>query len=337
MDAAAKAPPDHRGHRHAAVVHLRRVRNARLRRRRGRHLAAPELPDLAGRRRIPGGLGARVRPRPDGARRPRAGRGARAPRRPDVPRRDAHRPARLEPDGAPDPRVVRAPAELDRVLGSEISLAGGSFLQPRMLGKLRYGSALVDPRRRRHERGRQRAPSAGTTRAFPRASGRSSIAGSSSTTSRAARPPLPSAGRRPARCAPRAGTGRPSSAWSTSRSSRAPRARSTTSSRDTDDGVSSRPTRAGASTTCASTSSSRARSRGRSSTASATRILRDPFYTGITPRFWRSCDAVCSAATTGASGASRRAAKETRCRSCTSATAPRRRASATSRSGAPAS
>ncbi len=24
-----------------------------------------------------------------------------------------------------------------------------------------------------------------------------------------------------------------------------------------------------------------------------TRILRDPFYTGITPQFWRSCDAVC--------------------------------------------
>ena len=35
------------------------------------------------------------------------------------------------------------PTELDRALGSEISLAGGSFLQPRMLGKLRYGSPLV--------------------------------------------------------------------------------------------------------------------------------------------------------------------------------------------------
>jgi TldD protein len=35
------------------------------------------------------------------------------------------------------------PAELDRVLGSEISLAGGSFLQPKWLGKLRYGSPLV--------------------------------------------------------------------------------------------------------------------------------------------------------------------------------------------------
>jgi TldD protein len=35
------------------------------------------------------------------------------------------------------------PTELDRALGSEISLAGGSFLQPGMLGKLRYGSPHV--------------------------------------------------------------------------------------------------------------------------------------------------------------------------------------------------
>jgi TldD protein len=36
------------------------------------------------------------------------------------------------------------PAELDRVLGTEISLAGGSFLQPDLLGNLRYGSSEVD-------------------------------------------------------------------------------------------------------------------------------------------------------------------------------------------------
>lgn len=35
------------------------------------------------------------------------------------------------------------PTELDRALGTEISLAGGSFLQPSMLGKFRYGSDLV--------------------------------------------------------------------------------------------------------------------------------------------------------------------------------------------------
>jgi TldD protein len=36
------------------------------------------------------------------------------------------------------------PTELDRAMGSEISLAGGSFLQPDLLEKLRYGSHLVD-------------------------------------------------------------------------------------------------------------------------------------------------------------------------------------------------
>lgn len=35
------------------------------------------------------------------------------------------------------------PTELDRALGAEISLAGGSFLQPKDLGKLRYGSDIV--------------------------------------------------------------------------------------------------------------------------------------------------------------------------------------------------
>lgn len=36
------------------------------------------------------------------------------------------------------------PTELDRALGTEISLAGGSFLQPAMLGNFRYGSDLVN-------------------------------------------------------------------------------------------------------------------------------------------------------------------------------------------------
>lgn len=36
------------------------------------------------------------------------------------------------------------PTELDRAMGLEISLAGGSFLQPSMLGKFRYGSDLVN-------------------------------------------------------------------------------------------------------------------------------------------------------------------------------------------------
>lgn len=38
---------------------------------------------------------------------------------------------------------VGHPTELDRALGTEISLAGGSFAQPSMLGSFRYGSPLV--------------------------------------------------------------------------------------------------------------------------------------------------------------------------------------------------
>jgi TldD protein len=36
------------------------------------------------------------------------------------------------------------PTELDRAFGTEISLAGGSFLQPHMLGSFRYGAPIVD-------------------------------------------------------------------------------------------------------------------------------------------------------------------------------------------------
>ncbi|MDP3276562.1 MAG: TldD/PmbA family protein [Deltaproteobacteria bacterium] len=36
------------------------------------------------------------------------------------------------------------PCELDRAMGTEISLAGGSFLQPSMLGTFQYGSRLVN-------------------------------------------------------------------------------------------------------------------------------------------------------------------------------------------------
>jgi len=36
------------------------------------------------------------------------------------------------------------PSELDRVLGSEISFAGGSFLTPEKLGKLKYGSEILN-------------------------------------------------------------------------------------------------------------------------------------------------------------------------------------------------
>ncbi|HEX9744617.1 MAG TPA: TldD/PmbA family protein [bacterium] len=36
------------------------------------------------------------------------------------------------------------PIELDRVMGTEISLAGGSFMQPNLVGNLKYGSDIVN-------------------------------------------------------------------------------------------------------------------------------------------------------------------------------------------------
>ncbi len=36
------------------------------------------------------------------------------------------------------------PIELDRVMGTEISLAGGSFMQPKLVGNLKYGSPIVN-------------------------------------------------------------------------------------------------------------------------------------------------------------------------------------------------
>ena len=80
------------------------------------------------------------------------------------------------------------PTELDRAFGSEISLAGGSFLQPEHARQLRYGSDLVNivadataQARPRHLRIRRRG---GSGAAIPPRPGRAC----SSTTSRAATP-----------------------------------------------------------------------------------------------------------------------------------------------------
>ena len=48
------------------------------------------------------------------------------------------------------------PTELDRAFGTEASYAGTSFLTPDMLGGFRYGSDLVQHRRRRDRRRRPR-------------------------------------------------------------------------------------------------------------------------------------------------------------------------------------
>ena len=95
---------------------------------------------------------------------------------------------------------VGHPTELDRVLGSEASYAGTSFLAPGDLGSLRYGSPLMnvtaDPTTPAGS-----GASAGTTRGCPPRRGRWCARASSSAGSARARPGIP------ARCAPTAGRG----------------------------------------------------------------------------------------------------------------------------------
>ena len=205
----------------------------------------------------------------DGARRPRERRGARAARRAALPRRHARRSSSTRARSRCR-STSRAGTRRSSIAcsGSEISLAGGSFLQPRCSASCATArrSSPWSPTRRAPA---ATAPSAGTTRACPRASARSSTRGlfvdylSS---------------RETAAALGRASTGTMrAEGWNRAPIIRmvnvslepARRARSRTSSPTPTTACSSPPTRAGASTTCASTSSSRARSPGRSSAASA--------------------------------------------------------------------
>ena len=185
------------------------------------------------------------------------------------------------------------PAELDRVLGSEISLAGGSFLQPRWLGKLRYGSPLV------------------TLVADATSEGGNGTFGWDDEGVPASTRPLVDRGlfvdylssRETAAALGRSSTGTMrAESWN-----RAPIIRMVNVSlepgaagslddlvADTDDGL--------LVSTDKSWSIDDLRLNFQFSCEVAweikhgkrTRILRDPFYTGITPRFWGACDAVCS-------------------------------------------
>jgi TldD protein len=187
------------------------------------------------------------------------------------------------------------PAELDRVLGSEISLAGGSFLQPRWLGKLQYGSPLV------------------TLVADATTPGGNGTFGWDDEGVPAGKRPLVERGvfvdylssRETAAALGRASTGTMrAEAWN-----RSPIIRMVNVSlepgatgsfddlvADTDDGL--------LVATDKSWSIDDLRLNFQFSCEIAweikhgkrTRIFRDPFYTGLTPRFWGGCDAVCAAA-----------------------------------------
>jgi len=187
------------------------------------------------------------------------------------------------------------PTELDRALGTEISLAGGSFMQPTMLGRLRYGSPLV------------------TIVADSTTEGGNGTFGWDDEGVPAGKRALVEQGlfvdylssRETAAALGRASTGTMrAEGWN-----RSPLIRMVNVSldpgacgglddlvADTDDGVlmatdkswSIDDIRLNFQFSCEIAWEVK---RGR-----RTRILRDPFYTGITPRFWGSCDAVCGPA-----------------------------------------
>jgi TldD protein len=184
------------------------------------------------------------------------------------------------------------PTELDRALGTEISLAGGSFMQPHMLGKLRYGSPLV------------------TIVADATSPGGNGTFGWDDEGVAAGKRALVERGlfvdylssRETAAALGRTSTGTMrADGWN-----RTPIIRMVNVSlepgaagsledlvADTDDGL--------LVATDKSWSIDDVRLNFQFSCEIAwevkhgkrTRILRDPFYTGITPRFWGSCDAVC--------------------------------------------
>jgi TldD protein len=186
------------------------------------------------------------------------------------------------------------PTELDRALGSEISLAGGSFMQPGMLGKLQYGSPRV------------------TLTADSTSAGGNGTFGWDDEGVPAGKRALVERGvfvdylssRETAASLGRASTGTMrAEGWNRTpiirmvNVSLEPGAEGTLEDlvASTDDGV--------LVATDKSWSIDDLRLNFQFSCEIAweikhgkrTRLLRDPFYTGITPRFWGSCDAVCDA------------------------------------------
>lgn len=183
------------------------------------------------------------------------------------------------------------PTELDRVMGSEISLAGGSFLQPELLGKLRYGSPLVN------------------LVADSTAPGGLGTFGWDDEGVRAGKHPLVQQGvfvdylssRETAAAIHRRSTGAMrADGWN-----RTPLIRMVN--------VSIEPDRGSLEDLVADTKDGVLVSVDKSwsiddlrlnfqfslelaweiKNGKRTRLLRDPFYTGVTPKFWRSCDAIC--------------------------------------------
>jgi TldD protein len=183
------------------------------------------------------------------------------------------------------------PTELDRALGAEITLAGGSFLQPSMLGKLRYGSPLV------------------TLVADATSPGGLGTFGWDDEGVPAGKHPLVHEGlfvdylssRETAAALGRASTGTMrADGWN-----RTPIIRMVNVSlepgsgtlddlvADTQDGVLIESNKSWSIDDLRLNFQFSCEIAWEIKHGKRTRILRDPFYTGITPELWRSCDAVC--------------------------------------------
>jgi len=185
------------------------------------------------------------------------------------------------------------PTELDRALGAEISLAGGSFMQPGLLNKLQYGSSKVNLV--------ADATSAGGMGTF----------GWDDEGVRAGKHALVRDGifvdylssRETAAALGRTSTGTMrADGWS-----RTPLIRMVNVSleadprgpsldaliADTDDGVYIATDKSWSIDDLRLNFQFSCEAAWEIKRGKKTRLLRDPLYTGITPRFWRSCDAIC--------------------------------------------
>ena len=184
------------------------------------------------------------------------------------------------------------PTELDRVMGSEISLAGGSFMQPELLGKLRYGSPLVNLV--------ADATTAGGNGTFGwddegvRAGKRPLIEGGMFVDYLSSRETAAALGREST------GTMR-ADGWNRTplirmvNVSLEPGADATTLDdlvADTKDGVFMATDKSWSIDDLRLDFQFSCEIAWEIKNGRRTRILRDPFYTGITPEFWRSCDAI---------------------------------------------
>jgi TldD protein len=183
------------------------------------------------------------------------------------------------------------PAELDRALGAEISLAGGSFLQPKMLGKLEYGAKIVDLVADATTQGGMgtfgwddegtpagKRPLIERGRFVDYLSSRESaaaLARESTGTMRAdgwSRPPLIRMVN--VSLEPRSGSLEDLVA-------------------DTKDGVLMATDKSWSIDDLRLNFQFSCEIAWEIKNGKRTRMLRDPFYTGVTPAFWRSCDAIC--------------------------------------------